>query len=207
MVPGAGFHALGPQRLHRVDDDESGRGGAAERGDDIGEIGLGAERDRRLRQPQARRPHAHLGRRLLAGEIDDPGAGLGELGGRLEQQRRFADARLAADQDGGARDEAAAEHAVKLGDAGRQARGFMGGGGEGFEGGQPAFAALDGDQGRGAGRGSLLDDGVPLAAGGAFAGPAGGHRTAGLADEGARSFGHGQASRRDSAGRRGGRDG
>ncbi len=72
----------------------------AQRGDDIGEIGLGAERDRRLLQSEPCRPHADLRRRFLAGEIDDAGAALGKPGGGLEQERRFADAGIAADQHG-----------------------------------------------------------------------------------------------------------
>ena len=43
-----GIDAFRPERLHRIDHDE-GRGvGTPERGDDVGEIGLGTERDRRL---------------------------------------------------------------------------------------------------------------------------------------------------------------
>ena len=93
-------------------------------------------------KPEARRPHAHLGRRLLAGEIDDAGADLGKPGGRLQQQRRFADAGIAADQNGRARYQAAAEHAVELGNAGGQPRRLVGRGRERLEGGQPRLCRL-----------------------------------------------------------------
>ena len=63
-------------------------------------------------------PHAHLGRGLLAADVEDLGAGPGRAGGDVEQQRRLADARLARDEHDRAGHEAAAEHAVELGDPG-----------------------------------------------------------------------------------------
>ena len=41
-----------------------------------------------------------------------------DFGQRLQQQRRFADAGIAADQHHAARDEAAAQHAIEFADAG-----------------------------------------------------------------------------------------
>jgi hypothetical protein len=201
---------LRPERLHRVDHNQSGGRRACERGNDIGEIGLGAESDVRLLETQAFGAHAHLGSRLLAREVDHAGASSGELGGSFKQKRRLADARVAADQHGGARHEPTAEHAVELWDTGRQARCVRCRFEKALEGGESArassLAAFDGHEGRGAGRGCLLDDRIPLAARGAFARPAGSHRAAGLADEGSRDLGHRRTSRRYSAGRRGRRD-
>ena len=100
-------------------------------------------------------------------------------GGGLQQQRRFADAGIAADQHRRARHEAAAEHAVELGNAGRQRAALRGAAGKRLEATSRPLRALCAT---GAGRpdgGGLLDDGVPLAAGRAFAGPARGHRAAG----------------------------
>ena len=77
-----------------------------------------AERQRGSRQAEALGAQAHLGRRLLAGEIDGAAAGVGEGGRQLQQQRRLADAGLAADQKRGARHDAAAGDAVELGQAG-----------------------------------------------------------------------------------------
>ena len=138
------------------------------------------------RKPKSRSAHAHLGRRLLAGEIDDGEADLGKSGRRLQQERRFADAGIAADQHGRARHQAAAEHPVELGDAGGQPRAPRGSPSASVS--KTASRALPPlmaiSAGR-AGRRLFLDDRVPLAAGGAFAGPAGAHRAAGLADEGA----------------------
>ena len=44
----------------------------------------------------------------------------------ISEERGLADARLAPDEDDGGGNEPAAEHAVELGDAGRDARGLLG---------------------------------------------------------------------------------
>jgi hypothetical protein len=204
LCDGAGrrVHALGPERLHRIDDDEGGRRGAAEGGDDIGNVGLGAEGNGSLGKPKTRSAHAHLGRRLLAGEIDDGEADLGKSGRRLQEQRRLADAGIAADQNGRARYQAAAEHPVELGNPGGKPRRLVTRRRKRLQDSQPRLAALDGDKRGRAGRRLFLDHRIPLATSGAFAGPAGAYRAAGLADEGAGCFGHGRLSRQYSAGRR-----
>ena len=117
------------------------------RRDDIGEVGFGAERNRRLGETETARAHAHLGSRFLAGEIDDAGTVAGKRCGGLQQKRRLADAGIAADKHGGGGDEAAAEDTIELRHAGRQARGVIDRGGEGLKRREPAFAALDGDEG------------------------------------------------------------
>ena len=70
-------------------------------------------------QPLGAQPH--LRHRLLARDIDRAMAGAGERGGGLDQQRRLADAGIAADQQRRAAHEAAADDAVELGHAGGRA--------------------------------------------------------------------------------------
>ena len=67
-----------------------------------------------------------LGDRLLARDVDDRLAGLRERAGGLQEQRRLADARIAADEERRAAHEAAAGDPVELGDAGRDARRLVG---------------------------------------------------------------------------------
>ena len=93
-----------------------------ERRDDVLDRGFGRELDRRLGEAEALGAQPHLRDRLLAGDVDHAVAGLRERGGRLDQQRRFADAGIAADQQHRAAHEAAAGDAVELGHAGGKAR-------------------------------------------------------------------------------------
>ena len=74
--------------------------------------------------------HPDLGGGLLAGDVDGGRAAGGEGGGGLQEQRRLADAGVAADEDRRGGDEAAAEDAVELGDAGGGAGERRLGGGE-----------------------------------------------------------------------------
>ena len=62
-------------------------------------------------------------RRFFAADVQDF-FGRGEMRQRLQQQRGFADAGIAADQHHPAFHQPAAQHAVELGDAGRRARHF-----------------------------------------------------------------------------------
>ncbi len=98
----------------------------AERGEDVLDAGLGGELHRRAgdAEPVGAEPDLRDG--LLAGDIDDRRAAIGERAGDLEQQRRFADAGIAADQQRRAAHEPAAGDAVELGDAGNRARGVFG---------------------------------------------------------------------------------
>ena len=64
----------------------------------------------------------HLRRGLLGAHVQHASAGTGGARGDLEQQGRLADARLARDQDGRARDEPAAEHPVEFAHARRASR-------------------------------------------------------------------------------------
>ena len=94
------------------------------------------------RKPEPLGAQPHLRHRFLAGDVDRAMAGAGERGGGLDQQRRFADAGIAAHQQHRAADEAAAGDAVEFGDAGGQARGLMRVAGERLEREQAALAGL-----------------------------------------------------------------
>ena len=93
------------------------------------------------------------------------------FGDGLQQQRGFADAGVAAEQDDRAIDQTAAQYAVKLAHAGRIARHFGGGnGGEGLDGRGVRRPRLEACVFR-LGRGQAFLKRVPLAAMRAFALP------------------------------------
>ena len=94
----------------------------AERRDDVLDRGLGRELDRRVGQAEPFCAQPHLRDRLFAGNVDGAVAGPRERRGDLDQQRGFADAGIAAEQQHRAAHEPAAGDAVELGDAGGQAR-------------------------------------------------------------------------------------
>ena len=89
-------------------------------------------------EPFGAQPHLRHG--FLAGNIDGAMAGAGEGGGDLQQQRRFADAGIAAEQQHRAAHQAAAGHAVEFGHAGRRAAAPHGLALERLDREQPAFA-------------------------------------------------------------------
>ena len=167
--------------LYRIDDQRphgaGGVGRTVDRGDDIADGGRRGKGDRRAGKPQAARAQADLGLGLLAGHIDGAAAGAGDTGGRLKQESRFADARVAAHQRRSAGHEAAAEHPVELGNPRRQARGRRIGRREVGERERPSDAGAAGARRRG----GLLDQGVPGAAGLAAARPFSVRGAAGLA--------------------------
>src|SRR3990172_4561864 len=70
---------------------------------------------------QASGPQGELPRRLLPREVEHAAPGLGHRPRGLEEQGGLADARVAAQEDQGAGDEATAEDAVELGPAQGQA--------------------------------------------------------------------------------------
>ncbi len=117
---GGGRELLVPERLDRVDDADLGRRGLDRRADRL-ELGLREHADA-LGGADALGAQPHLLGRLLARDEQHRAlrADRAEHRGR---EARLADARLAAEQDERARDEAAAEHAVELGDARADARG------------------------------------------------------------------------------------
>ena len=120
-VPGAASIDRRPQRLDRIDDRDRRRLAFAQRGDDVRDIGFGRKQHRRIVKPKPLGPQPHLGDGFLARDVDDALALAGQGGQGLKQQRRLADARIAADQHAGARHEAAARHPVQFADAGDDA--------------------------------------------------------------------------------------
>jgi len=119
-------------------------------------------------------------------------AGPRHQAGGLRQQRRFADAGIAADQKHRASDKTAAGDAVEFGHPGGQARGLVAFAGQGFQREQPALSSgADRDRHRGGAGGIFLGQRIPLSAGLALALPAVIGRAAVLADEGERVLGHG----------------
>ena len=181
-----------PQRLNRIEDHQVRPLAISDCRQDVLDIGLGGELDRRVGNAEPLRAQPDLGDRLFARDIDDPVAFCRECGGRLGKQRRLADAGIAADQKGRATHEAAAGGAVKFTDAGDDARRILD---VARQRGQHHGAALAGVACVGrtradAARRAFLDQRIPLAAGIALAGPALMHRSAILTDELDARFGH-----------------
>ena len=91
-------------------------------GDDFLDAGRAQQLQASRRQAEALGAQADLLRRFLAGHVERA-ALLAELGQALQQDGRFADAGIAAQQDHRAFDQAATEHAVEFVDtAARNAR-------------------------------------------------------------------------------------
>ena len=109
---------LVPQRLDGVDDADLGRRRLDRRADRL-ELGLGEHADAG-RRAEALGAQAHLLRRLLAGH-EQHRALSADRAQHGRRQARLADARLAAEQHERPGHEAAAEHAIELGDAGADA--------------------------------------------------------------------------------------
>jgi hypothetical protein len=196
---GRGFDRIGPHGLDRVDHDETRRLGVPQRRQNVLDRGLGRELDGGICDAQPLGAQPDLGHGLLAGNIDRPLAAPGDGGGDLDQQGGFADAWIAADEQHRAFHESAAGDPVEFGDARCEPRRFLRGAGQRLE---REGAALAGRAHRGGFgcAGALFRDGVPLAAGIAFALPAPGHGAAVLADEGKRAAGHGYPDRKQAFG-------
>ena len=117
---GRGLELQREHRLHGIDDDQR-RPDAADLFEDALDAGLGEQVERRIAdaEPIAARFDLMLG--FFAGRIQHGADRLREVRGGLQQQRRLADARLAAEQHERSGNDAAAEHAIELADAGRDA--------------------------------------------------------------------------------------
>ncbi len=169
-----------------------GGGPLSQRRKDVLDAGGRAERDGGVGQLHARGAQTDLRHRFLARDVDRATARLGEGGERLQDQRRLADARIAADQQRRARHQPAAADPVELGNAGSAAR-RMGIG-------CPEVLEREGPSAR-AGPGAaarrrctpLLHDRVPAAARVAAPRPFGMDGAAGLAGEGNRRSSHPRA--------------
>ncbi len=183
---GGGFQIVDIHGLDRIDDDDSRACRGLERGRDVADVGGRGQLHRRVLEAQARGAHADLVHGLFARNIGARRARLGERPRDLEQQGRFADAGVAADEEGRAGHEAAAGDAVELGDAGGQARHLGRGALERFEGHDMAGLRGGGaglQPAGGAGPRGFFDNRVPGAAGVAPSGPFAVNRAALLANE------------------------
>lgn len=192
--------------LDGVDDAEGGLD-AAEGSGDTFEVGFGEDLERGvLFAGDAEALGAELGLLggFFGGDVEDALAVGGEMGEGLEEQCGFADAGLAAEEDGAAGDDAAAEDAVEFRDADGDAGDFERRDlvdGERSAGAFDVFTGLGGcaaGDGEGLGAvdvfGGLGDfvEAVPSLAVGAFAEPLGVHGATVAADViGAVLFGHG----------------
>ena len=112
------------QRLHRVDHADVGAL-AVERRADCVELRLREDLDR-LRTAETGSAQRHLRGRLLPRDEQRPPPGTRDRPERGQQQRRLADAGLAADEHERRGHETAAEHAIELGDPGRDALRLVG---------------------------------------------------------------------------------
>ena len=178
-------------RLDRIDHDEIGAA-PVERREDVAHRRRACERDGRVAEPQALRAQSHLRRRLFAADIDDRLAAPRQSPGRLQQQRRFADPRIAADQRCRPRDEAATQCAIKFGNPAQHPVGHDAVRVERLKC-ERASAAGEVMLRRKGRLCRLFDQRVPLAAIGALPLPAIGRRPAILAYILAFRFGHGYA--------------
>ena len=109
-------------RLDRVDDQQLGPH-LVDVSEDRREVGLGGDVELVVQRAGALGAQPHLRRGLLGARVQHAPPAARALRRDLEQQRRLADAGLAAQQDGGAGHDAAAEHAVELADPARAPRG------------------------------------------------------------------------------------
>ncbi len=105
--------------LDRVDDDER-RLQPRDLFEDALDACLGQQVERRGADAKAIAAALDLVLGLFAGCVENRADLAREVRGRLQQQRRLADARLAAEQHERTGHDAAAEHAIELADAGRQ---------------------------------------------------------------------------------------
>src|SRR5207244_800982 len=108
---------------HRVDHADLGTFALERRADRV-ELRLGQDADV-AGAAEPVRAQLHLSDGLLAGDEQTPSS-RAHSGQGAEEQRRLADAGLAADEHERGGHETAAEHAVELGDTGRDALGFVG---------------------------------------------------------------------------------
>ncbi len=156
-------------------------------GGDVAQIDRGGQLHVRIRQAEPARAQAHLLDRLLAGDVHHPPSGTCQASRHLQQQRGLADAGIAAHQHRGRRHQPAAEHPIKLGDAGHRPRRRRAAAGQAGErhlapGRLPARSGTNLDH--------LLDDRVPFLATLATPSPLQRDGAAGLANKPDGGLGH-----------------
>jgi hypothetical protein len=118
---GGGGELVGVHRLDRVDH-RDGRARGVERGNDLLELDLGQHLHLRMVQPEPLGAQRHLRAAFFTRDIERVLPRALQRIDRLQQQRRLADAGVAADERHAARDDAAAQHAVELVEPGGRAR-------------------------------------------------------------------------------------
>ena len=116
-VPGARLDRLGPKRLDGIDDHEIGGEPLFGGGEDALDTGFSDKAERNLRKPEPRSAKANLIGSFLTGKIKSAVALRSDGRGGLKQERRFADAGLAAQEHRGASRKAVADGPVELADA------------------------------------------------------------------------------------------
>ena len=120
-MPGADSMASVQSVWIEIDDHEIGREPLFDGGEDALDAGLRDKAERSLRKPQPRSAKANLVGGFFTGEIKRAVALGGDGRGSLQQERRFADARLAAQEHRRALREAVADGPVEFADAGSDA--------------------------------------------------------------------------------------
>ncbi len=118
--PGRLVEPVDPHGLDRIDHQQIGRPGPVDGGEHVADRGGAGQPDGGVGEPEPAGAQPDLLDQFLAADIDHLAAGCGQGRGGLEHQRALADPRVAADQDRGAGDDPAAQHAIELLDAARQ---------------------------------------------------------------------------------------
>ena len=179
--------------LDRIDDQQRRRFAVAHGGQDVANRGRRRQPHRRGAEPKPHCAQPHLFGRIPRRKHKRRSVPVARQPRRdLQQQRRLADPRIAADQHRRARDDAAADRPVELGKTARQPLGKRRGRFEPDQRNHPP-AALQIVLGREDARhlGGFLDERVPLGAVGTLPLPAVLNRSARLADVSRFRLGHG----------------
>ncbi len=107
------------------DNDQARRLAFRQRCDDVLDRGLRGKLDGAVPQAQSLGAQANLRHGFFTRDIDRAMADAGQCRRGLNEEGRFADARIAAHQQDGAAYKAAARYAIQFADAGGQTRGIM----------------------------------------------------------------------------------
>ena len=121
MLPGRGLKLDRKDRLHGVDHDQC-RLQAGHLLEDALDARFREQVERCLADAEAVATALDLVLRFLSRSVEDRANLTREMSRRLQQERRLADAGLAAQQHQRSRDETPAEHTIELLDPGREAR-------------------------------------------------------------------------------------
>src|SRR5205823_6070109 len=119
---------------------------------------------------------------FLAGDVNRPVAGAAKARRNLDEQRRFSNSRIAAEEEHRSADETAAGDAIEFGNSGSEAGRLGGVAGERFEREDAPLGSRNAMRSSAGGSGALLYDRIPFSARGAVALPAAEDCAAVLAD-------------------------